>query len=385
MSEISSPLVSLYIHWPFCISKCPYCDFFSLVKEVKDENLFKETYLKELQSFSEFLGPCRLKSIFFGGGTPSLMSPSLVACLIDNATNLFPPLDNIEITLEANPHTVDQECFQDFLNAGVNRISLGVQSFKDESLKFLGRNHTAHEAKTAIKTALKIFPRVSFDLIYALPHQTLEEWRKELEEALNFQTSHLSLYQLTIEEGTAFHTSYQRKDFFLPDQDTGADLYELTEDILRKNNLHPYEISNYSQPGYESVHNLTYWNYEDYIGIGPGAHSRYSVNGKKFAAHNPKSVEKWTEQDDQGKTTEPLSRQTQAQEQLMMGLRLQVGILKNKLVQPLGQSVDQQKLSALIQEGYITDTPQSLFLTDKGRRCHSAILNYILNQSNEPL
>lgn len=274
------PPIALYIHWPFCKSKCPYCDFNSHVRERIPEQDFRAALLTEIETLAARVSGRRLVSIFFGGGTPSLMSPETVHALIEKAMALFHVGDasTLEITLEANPTSVEAAKFRGFREAGVNRVSLGVQSLNEASLKFLGREHSAEEALEAVKLAADIFPRYSFDLIYALPGQTPEAWKKELKEALAYAGDHLSLYQLTIEENTAFHHAYhEKKAFQLPVDHHAAALYELTQEIMDAQGLPAYEISNHAKPGQESRHNLTYWLGEEYLGIGPGAHGRLFV------------------------------------------------------------------------------------------------------------
>ncbi len=264
--------LGLYIHWPFCLSKCPYCDFNSHVRESVHQERWRTALLKELQTVAQGQKESLLTSIFFGGGTPSLMEPETVSALIEMARTLFTMSDTIEITLEANPSTVEAHRFKSFCDAGVNRLSLGVQSLDDSALSFLGRRHSAREALKALDIAASYFPRFSFDLIYALPHQTLESWKKELLEALTYANGHLSLYQLTIEPQTAFAARFKRGEQMTPDEDHAALLYELTEDMMHKAGLPPYEVSNYAAFSQECQHNLLYWNFEDYIGVGPGAH-----------------------------------------------------------------------------------------------------------------
>lgn len=319
--------ISLYIHWPFCKSKCPYCDFNSHVRERIDEKAFVKALLGELDYTLELVGKRQLVSIFFGGGTPSLMSAGAVEQVLAHVAGRFRSNMNIEITLEANPTSVEAEKFRGFRAAGVNRVSLGVQSLRAESLKFLGREHSANEALKAVDLAAKTFPCYSFDLIYALPNQTLKSWEAELSEALQYVGDHLSVYQLTIEERTAFyHAYYQQKAFELPVEDLAADLYELTQDVLEAAGLPAYEISNHARPGFESQHNLSYWLGREYIGIGPGAHGRLQLNGQKHATKTISSPERWLEMAQQHghglEENTPLTTREVAEEQLMMRLRL---------------------------------------------------------------
>src|SRR5579863_145353 len=273
--------LALYIHWPFCTSKCPYCDFNSHVRERIDEARWRNALLRELDRAAETLAGRRVASVFFGGGTPSLMAPQTAAALIERIATHWGLDDRTEITLEANPTSVEASRFAELRAAGVNRVSLGVQALDDGALKFLGRGHNAGEARGAVALAARLFPRFSFDLIYARPGQTLAAWRDELSAALAMAGNHLSLYQLTIEAGTAFATAYARGDFRLPDEETQAALYEVTQEALAAAGLPAYEISNHARPGEECRHNLVYWRYQDYLGIGPGAHGRLTPNLNK--------------------------------------------------------------------------------------------------------
>ena len=284
--------LALYIHWPFCLAKCPYCDFNSHVRERIPQARFRAALRTELAWEAARLGPRRLVSVFFGGGTPSLMEPETVAVLLEDARRLFVPAETIEVTLEANPTSVEAGKLAGFRDAGVNRISLGVQSLDPAALALLGRQHSADQAIAALAIARRIFPRISFDLIYARPGQTLPAWRAELRRALALAADHLSLYQLTIEPGTAYEAAFRRGEIVLPDADTAAALYEATAEIGQEFGLAPYEVSNYAAPGAESRHNLAYWRYQDYAGIGPGAHGRITLDGtllatRRHRAQNP--------------------------------------------------------------------------------------------------
>jgi len=275
--------LALYVHWPFCVSKCPYCDFNSHVRSRIDQDEWREALLADLAHEAEILPERRLTSIFFGGGTPSLMEPATVAALIAAARKHWPASDDIEITLEANPNSVEADRFADLADAGVNRLSLGIQSFDDEKLAFLGRAHSAYEGERALAIAQQHFARVSFDLIYALPGESEAEWSATLDRALAKGTSHLSLYQLTIEPGTRFASMVAKHEFEPLDADKGAGLYELTSERTAAAGIPAYEISNHARPGKQSRHNLTYWRYGDYIGVGPGAHGRRL--GKRTTRH----------------------------------------------------------------------------------------------------
>lgn len=374
--------LALYIHWPFCKSKCPYCDFNSHVRSHIDETDWEQAYEIELKRMRSLTGPRRLTSIFFGGGTPSLMSPSLVARIIETATQLWQPEPDIEITLEANPTSIEVNKFSALSQAGVNRVSIGIQSFNPDDLRFLGREHSSEEAKEAIHIAQKHFKRVSFDLIYARPTQTMDTWQKELEEALSFGTDHLSLYQLTIEQGTAFAQKYARQEFVLPEENLATDLYQQTIETLAKNGLEIYEISNFAKKGQESKHNLAYWTYQDYAGVGPGAHGRLTlVDETKVATKQFKAPETWLKgvQDSQG-TQESLILSTaeQASEQLMMGLRLFQPFDLSQLPLPWQQVIDAKKLEILVKQGLVERHETSIHLTLAARLCLNEVLRYII-------
>ena len=275
--------LALYFHWPFCLAKCPYCDFNSHVRESLPQADMLAALQAELGYEAARLGRREVGSIFFGGGTPSLMDPESVAALIEEAGRVFSLAPEAEITLEANPTSVEAAKFQAYRQAGVNRVSIGVQSFDIEALRFLGRQHSAQQAIAAIELGAKIFPRISFDLIYARPGQSQAAWRAELRQALDLAADHLSLYQLTIEDGTKFATLHARGEFTLPDEEEAEALYDITAEEAARYGLQRYEVSNYAKPGGESRHNLTYWRYGDYAGIGPGAHGRLSLGGRLLA------------------------------------------------------------------------------------------------------
>ena len=339
---------SVYIHWPFCARKCPYCDFNSHVRAEVDFSRWETALLADLRAEAALMNRKPLKSIFFGGGTPSLMPPPLVHKLLKNVEELWGFAENIEITLEANPSSVEASKFADLASAGINRVSLGVQSLDNDALKFLGRLHSAEEALDALNIAQQAFDRVSFDLIYALPDQTEEHWRNQLERALGIGTSHLSLYQLTIEPSTRFATDVRRGVFEPMDNDRAAQLYEITRGLTEQHGLPAYEISNHARVGDESRHNLTYWQYEDYIGIGPGAHGRR--NGIATTRHKkPETYLTSCESKGSGiQTATTLSAREQVSEGLLMGLRLASGIDLESFVDRFGIPVlamlDAQKL-----------------------------------------
>jgi putative oxygen-independent coproporphyrinogen III oxidase len=333
--------IALYIHWPFCISKCPYCDFNSHVRDTVDQDAWRKALLADL-AFEAALRPgATLGSIFFGGGTPSLMPPATVAALIDAATKFWSVSDDIEITLEANPSSVEAARFDVLALGGINRVSLGLQSLDNAALHFLGRAHSVQEGLAALDTAQRAFARVNFDLIYALPDQGLADWQAELSRALGFGTSHLSLYQLTIEPGTRFATMVAAKDFIPADADQAADLFEMTTEMTAAAGLPAYETSNHAALGAESRHNLTYWRYSDYLGIGPGAHGRR--HGMATVRH--KKPENWLsaiERNGHGIASEDaLTPAEGAREALVMGLRLREGVDLQQLEARFGFSRDQ--------------------------------------------
>ena len=327
---------ALYIHWPFCLAKCPYCDFNSHVRDSVDHDAWQVALLADMRHEHEVAGGETLDSIFFGGGTPSLMPPTLVEALLREAERLWGFGPGIEITLEGNPSSVEAANYAALASAGINRVSLGLQSLDDSALRFLGRLHNADEGLRALDVAQQRFARVSFDLIYALPGQTAQHWERELSRALSFGTGHLSLYQLTIEPGTRFATMVRQNDFQPLDDDAAADLFELTRGMTAAAGLPAYEISNHARPGEESRHNLTYWRYHDYCGIGPGAHGRRGA----LATVRHKKPENWLGAiSDKGNglaEERPLSPGEQASEALLMGLRLREGVDLAALSQRFG-------------------------------------------------
>jgi len=378
----SNPGFALYIHWPFCLSKCPYCDFNSHVREGVDHAAWRKALLTELAHYAALTPGRTLTSIFFGGGTPSLMEPATVSALIEAVAQYWKADDNLEITLEANPTSVEAGRFAAYRSAGVNRVSLGVQALEDAPLKFLGRGHSAAEALAAVELAARHFPRFSFDLIYARPGQSVTAWEVELRRALDYAGEHLSLYQLTIEQGTAFHTLHQRGDLAVPPEEDAADLYEATQSLLTKAGLPAYEISNHAKPGAESRHNLTYWRYGDYIGIGPGAHGRLNLPEGRMATRTHRAPEAWLERvTAQGHGAEPFTPITQEEalsELLMMGLRLAEGMPVERIEAiggaPFPALLNPQSLERLIKGGFLTLTPTRLTATMAGRQRLNAVL-----------
>jgi len=379
-------LLALYIHWPFCLAKCPYCDFNSHVRDRIPQARFASALRRELAWEAARIGRRRVGSIFFGGGTPSLMDPATVAALIADAFALFDPDPDIEITLEANPTSVERGRLAAFRDAGVNRVSLGVQALDDGALRFLGRAHSAGEAVAALETARAIFPRASFDLITARPDQTVAEWRAELRRALAFGLDHLSLYQLTIEPGTRFATLYGRGEIRLPEGGTAAALYAATEEESARAGLLPYEISNHARPGEESRHNLAYWRYGDYAGIGPGAHGRLTLGDRVVATRRHRAPEPWAELVERaghGSTEEEtLDPPTRAREALIMGLRLAEGIDPDRFARRTGvalaDALDARAVAAAIEEDYLTWRDGRLTATLEGRVRLDALLGAIV-------
>ncbi len=374
-------MISLYIHWPFCLSKCPYCDFNSHVRQSIDEDAWEKALIHELKRVSELTGSRLLQSIFFGGGTPSLMHPKTVGKIIETATTLWAPSQNLEITLEANPNSVEVNRFKELRQNGVNRISVGIQALNDGDLKLLGRLHSAEEAIKAIHTACSTFDRVSFDLIYARPGQTLEAWESELKQALEFETTHLSLYQLTIEPGTAFATLYARGDLVLPDENLSADMFELTQGLMNEREMPAYEVSNHAKIGCECRHNLVYWRYQDYIGVGPGAHGRLTLDGRKYATRQKKSPESWLKAiKDLGHGDEEVTELTpheQDHERLMMGLRLLEGVNLSLLNLPLNKTISEKALAFVVKERYLEQEGTFLRATVEGRQRLNSVLKYL--------
>jgi len=366
--------LALYIHWPFCVSKCPYCDFNSHVRAAVDQEHWRAALLADLTHEAERLPHRRLTSIFFGGGTPSLMPPATVAALIEAACTYWPADPNIEITLEANPSSVEAARFADLAAAGVNRVSLGLQSLDDETLRFLGRAHGVCEGLAALDTAQAEFARVSFDLIYALPGQSVNAWRRELTRALAFGTGHLSLYQLTIEPGTRFATLLARGELAPPDPDLGADLFALTREMTEAAHVPAYEISNHARAGEESRHNLSYWRYRDYAGIGPGAHGRRC--GARTQRH--RKPENWLAavgaRGHGIAEEEALANRERATEALLMGLRLAEGIDLDRDDLDYATMIDRRAVDRLARQGLLAEHGHRLSATPAGMPVLDAIL-----------
>lgn len=374
---------ALYLHWPFCKHKCPYCDFNSHVAKTIDYDGWKQAYIQELTYFLPYLQNKTIVSVFFGGGTPSLMPGFVVDHILSwlrDHTNLA---KDAEVTLEANPTSVESTRFLEYKRAGVNRLSMGIQSLRQDDLTFLGRTHTVEEAKQAIRTAKSIFDQYSFDLIYARPNQTLQAWQGELAEALELAGNHLSLYQLTIEKGTPFYAAYQQKAFELPDEETSAQLYIQTQQQLAAYGFKPYEISNYAKAGYECLHNLQYWEYRDYLGIGPGAHSRIREDNQKKALMMIHAPEQWrasvADRHHGIQQNTILSREEEWEETLLMGLRLVNGIQRARVELLAGMSLEALIPEWLLEKGLVQLTPEYISITEQGRLLTNAIIQAIIN------
>ena len=378
--------LALYIHWPFCLAKCPYCDFNSHVRERIPQARFARALRTELAWEAARLGRRPLQSIFFGGGTPSLMAPDTVAALIADAISLFEPADDLEVTIEANPTSVEAGKLRAFRDAGVNRASLGIQSLDATALRLLGREHSAAQATAALELARATFPRVSFDLIYARPGQDVAAWRAELDEALTLCADHLSLYQLTIEPGTGFEALHRRGTLVLPDDDTAAALYTETGEACAAHGLQPYEVSNLARHGGESRHNLAYWRYSDYAGIGPGAHGRITLGEDLVATRRHRAPEPWAdrvERQGHGSTAEEVVRPAdRAREMLLMGLRLTEGIDAGRFAARTGvaldAALDRGTLDQALEAAYLTYEHGRLAATAEGRLRLDALLGALV-------
>ena len=348
----------VYVHWPFCMAKCPYCDFNSHVRhQAVDQPRFAAAFAREMATMRERTGQRTVSSIFLGGGTPSLMQPETVASVLNEISRNWHVPDDIEITLEANPTSVEADRFRGYRAAGVNRVSLGVQALNDADLRRLGRMHNVKEALAAIKLAREIFPRLSFDLIYARPDQTIAAWRDELAKAISYAADHLSLYQLTIEEGTPFYNLWKAGKLVTPDGDHAAMLYQETQEVTARHGLPAYEISNHAAPGAESQHNLVYWRYGEYVGIGPGAHGRFIENGTRAVTITERHPETWmqkVETTGHGVVEEEfLTHEQEGDEFLLMGLRLVEGIDLSRYERLTGHGVKESRVISLAEQGLI--------------------------------
>jgi len=381
----------IYVHWPFCRAKCPYCDFNSHVRETVDHARWRRALLAELDHYAVETNGQPVTSIFFGGGTPSLMAPETVAAVIERIADRWPLADDLEITLEANPTSVEAAGFAAFRAAGITRVSLGVQALDDAALSFLGRQHSAHEALAAVDVARRHFSRWSFDMIYARPEQTVAAWMAELTRALAEGPAHLSLYQLTIEEGTVFHGAWRRGELATPGENRAADLFEATQEVLSTAGRPAYEISNHARPGEECRHNLTYWRYGDYVGVGPGAHGRLSLRGdtgtpRKVATRQHRAPEAWLAAVESSGHASREHRDIEAPERLtemvMMGLRLRAGIERAAFRRELDAEPEEvlpaTALRHLIEGGFLELDAKALRATDTGRQRLDALLARLL-------
>ncbi len=381
--------IGIYFHWPFCLSKCPYCDFNVSVRADVDHARWLAAYLRSLEYYAQLMPARVVSSVFFGGGTPSLMAPETVAAVLDKIHALWPCVNDLEVTLEANPTSVEASKFVAFKDAGVNRVSIGVQALNDRDLKFLGRAHDEPQARAAIEVARNNFERFSFDLIYARPEQSLDDWRGELERAVDLSGGHLSLYQLTIERNTPFYLDHAQGQFSMPEEGMAADFYALTQDVLAAAGLLAYEVSNHAVAGHESVHNLIYWRYGDYIGIGPGAHGRLSLEGgRKCATREHQAPDIWLSRvEEQGCGVHPmqdLERRDRFMECLMMGLRLREGVAFARLNEQCADGlfwdhyIDRGKLDVLVDQGWLSYDDQRIVLGVEGVLRLNAVIPFIL-------
>lgn len=372
----------LYFHWPFCQSKCPYCDFNSHVAETIDQDRWVRAYVSEIKRYAAETQGRVLNTVFFGGGTPSLMKPETVHAILDEVRAHWPMANDLEVTLEANPGSVEAARFDGYAQAGVNRVSMGFQALINRDLKRLGRLHSVEEARQAFEIAKKSFDRVSFDLIYARQDQTLTDWTSELSEALSMGVDHLSLYQLTIEEGTAFGDRYNAgKLRGLPEDDAAADMYLATQEICEKAGLPAYEVSNHAQKDQESRHNLIYWRYGDYIGIGPGAHGRVTLGGLRYATDSLLAPGAWLKAAEAGNGDNSrtiLTGEDQAVEYLMMSLRLSEGSNIDRYQHLSGKTIDPDAVGSLVDLGLIEANETSIRATPKGRPVLNGVLRELL-------
>ncbi len=392
-SEQIRSKIGLYIHWPFCLSKCPYCDFNSHVVDSVDHSRWEKALVNELTFLSRNQNKKKLKSIFFGGGTPSLMRPETVFEVIETAKKLWGVQQPIEITLEANPSSIEYQTFSSFKQAGINRISLGIQAFDNKALSFLGRSHDRLDAINALEAAHKSFDKVSFDLIYARPQQTIKSWLLELGQALDLAGEHMSVYQLTIEKGTAFYSQYKNGEFEMPSSETAGDFYEVTNERLSSAGLQNYEVSNYAQLGSECQHNMIYWRSEDYLGVGPGAHSRLTdKRGERRATRSLTAPFSWLKEvETNGHALVEqtiLSISEQLTETIMMGLRLKEGVSLKKLNKLTGKTLDQlfdaEALYLLKKEDYLRADKFYLRATDSGRQRLNGVVRCLLDSVTIP-
>ncbi|MEO9574318.1 MAG: radical SAM family heme chaperone HemW [Tateyamaria sp.] len=368
----------LYLHWPFCAAKCPYCDFNSHVTASVDHDAWSKAFVSEIERVGVLTKGRVLHSVFFGGGTPSLMAPSTVGAIMDAIQRTWPTANDLEVTLEANPTSVEAGKFSDFRSAGINRVSMGIQALNDDDLRKLGRMHNAAEALAAFDVARKTFERVSFDLMYGRQNQSLSQWEMELKQALGLGLDHVSLYQLTVEPGTVFGDRYKvGKLRGLPDDDLSADMYALTQDICADHNMPRYEVSNHAAYGAESRHNKIYWRYGDYVGIGPGAHGRLTLDGIRTATDQVRVPTAWLSGVDRERQ-EALSGMDQAVEFLMMGLRLADGVDPDRYERLAGQALSGSRIADLQNMGLLTATKETISVTNQGFTLLNGVLRTLL-------
>ncbi|MDH3239839.1 MAG: radical SAM family heme chaperone HemW [Alphaproteobacteria bacterium] len=387
-TDPAADTLAIYVHWPFCVSKCPYCDFNSHVAEAIDQPAWRAAYLREIEDAARALAGRTVTSVFFGGGTPSLMAPDTAAAILEKLRSLWPDTawETVEITLEANPNSAEAQRFAAFRAAGVNRLSLGVQALDDSALGFLGRAHSAAEALAALRTARAHFGRINADMIYARPGQSEAAWRDELARLMAEGLSHLSLYQLTIERGTPFFARHRRGEFALPGADAEARLYEVTGEVLGAAGLEAYEVSNYARPGAECRHNLTYWRYGDFAGFGPGAHGRLTGPDGTVATENIRNPRDWiaaVEARASGRKSDtPLTPDERAAEMLLMGLRLARGVDEARFEAVTGGTFADRiapgRLKRLIDAGYLTYEDGRLRASEAGRLRLDAVIGALL-------
>lgn len=373
----------LYLHWPFCQSKCPYCDFNSHVAERIDQKRWQAAYLAEIDRIGQETQGRVLSTVFFGGGTPSLMQGDLVAAILERVRKTWTLANDLEVTMEANPGSVEAERFADYAAAGVNRVSIGIQALRDADLRRLGRMHSVAEAGRALDVARRHFDRVSFDLIYARQDQSAEDWRAELREALAMEPGHLSLYQLTIEDGTVFAERHGRGLLRgLPDEDLSVDLYEITQDLCEAAGLPAYEVSNHARPGQEARHNLIYWRLGDYAGIGPGAHGRLTVKGQRWATEAPRAPGAWLDMVEAGRAgelpREASTPQDHVTEYLLNALRLQEGADLARFAALGGMDMPEDRVASLVEGGFLKADGTRIRTTRQGRMVLNAVLRALL-------
>lgn len=370
---------SLYVHWPFCAAKCPYCDFNSHVTNSVDHDAWRAALVSEVERIGALTQGRVLRSVFFGGGTPSLMAPETTGAILDAAAKTWPLANDVEVTLEANPTSVEASKFADFKTAGVNRVSMGIQALNNDDLRALGRLHTAAEGLSAFDIARSAFDRVSFDLMYGRQNQSLTQWESELRTALALDLDHVSLYQLTVEHGTAFGDRYKRgKLLGLPDDDLSADMYSLTQEVCSEFKMPRYEVSNHARDGAESRHNLIYWRYGDYVGIGPGAHGRLTIGGTRAATEQKRMPNTWLTGAHR-ETSEALTGTDQAIEFLMMGLRLSEGIDLDRYERLAGMPLSDSRISDLTDMGLVKSVRTRLTVTNQGFSLLNGVLRSLLD------